>query len=684
MVNFGFHLAASKVEKWDKYYVDYDALRSLAKSSDTRADAFFSSWKLEFDKCNAFYECISREAFTSLLSLRTSNVVASHLCEELPGLCKSFNRGYASADVFSSLSSPQTSFTRLNKRVSEMLDGNLSEASETDAAPLFSAMWGPNCSHSLGHPDGPSLDVLEKALYEVQTTTLQFFQQRRMYCMLNCEALRKLAAKCSKYIEPKLGDHMCCEISMSAMASSLSYDYSAKLLGLARLISDFRRDVDESEEPAVDGIQPKGSACIESTSASSSSGSSSGANIKDSGAGGATRSVSYHRRKLSKEKEKGRHQRRKDGSGSGSRRTATGLSQLESLIDMLTQVPEEVKTRLVAHRGFHSKKDNLDRPLENTIAAYEQAWTAGMAYCECDITLTLDNKLVLCHDSDLFRLAHARGQQGDGRESKAMKPVTQLTFDELYQFPLKNGTYAPLLVDVLQCARRAGPDAQLVIEIKPGADGSQVAATLCYLLCDNRELLRRVAVVMSFDLYIVHNFCRFFEATMEINNAALGRQAEEGSDGSQKLVRPRILFLTKNPDDSGVEHEMSVDWKNQTSEEIKQQLEGYITRGNTSLDGLYVQYHPSMENVDSKASRLLKEMAETHTLGVWGAAKDPDNAKCASMLSTRGFTFINTDLPSSFLRCGLAHYETNNEITTCTDDDHPSSDEGEASYNSDF
>ena len=45
------------------------------------------------------------------------------------------------------------------------------------------------------------------------------------------------------------------------------------------------------------------------------------------------------------------------------------------------------------------------RPIENSLDAYESAWTAGVAYCECDVALTLDEYIVLAHDASLERLA---------------------------------------------------------------------------------------------------------------------------------------------------------------------------------------------------------------------------------------------------------------------------------------
>eukprot|EP00957_Ditylum_brightwellii_P112946 8612640-Ditylum_brightwellii.AAC.1 len=54
---------------------------------------------------------------------------------------------------------------------------------------------------------------------------------------------------------------------------------------------------------------------------------------------------------------------------------------------------------LVGHRGFHSIIDKSDkRPIENSLMAYEAAWTNGIQLCECDIALTADDKLILAHD----------------------------------------------------------------------------------------------------------------------------------------------------------------------------------------------------------------------------------------------------------------------------------------------
>ena len=55
-----------------------------------------------------------------------------------------------------------------------------------------------------------------------------------------------------------------------------------------------------------------------------------------------------------------------------------------------------------------------------------------MKYCECDIALTLDEHLVLCHDVNFKRLALF----DDGQSSRE---IGELTYRELIALPLKSG-----------------------------------------------------------------------------------------------------------------------------------------------------------------------------------------------------------------------------------------------------
>ena len=72
--------------------------------------------------------------------------------------------------------------------------------------------------------------------------------------------------------------------------------------------------------------------------------------------------------------------------------------ELEWLHDMVAGIDPTYIPHMVAHRGFHSPLDRSDvRPLENSLTAYEAAWTNGLHLCECDIALTKDERIILAH-----------------------------------------------------------------------------------------------------------------------------------------------------------------------------------------------------------------------------------------------------------------------------------------------
>ena len=158
--------------------------------------------------------------------------------------------------------------------------------------------------------------------------------------------------------------------------------------------------------------------------------------------------------------------------------------------------PSEL-SNLVAHRGFHSVHDHSHvRPIENSLTAYESAWTSGIHLCECDIALTKDEKLVLAHDETFSRLALNK------HAPESSQKIQDLTFRELMAMPLTSSSRPPLLVDVLRSAETIGDNAQLVIEIKPGNEAA--ATALAQLLADHPEFWSCIAVIMSFDYYTLN------------------------------------------------------------------------------------------------------------------------------------------------------------------------------------
>jgi glycerophosphoryl diester phosphodiesterase len=172
-------------------------------------------------------------------------------------------------------------------------------------------------------------------------------------------------------------------------------------------------------------------------------------------------------------------------------------AEMEWLQRIAQSMDEDELSRLVAHRGFHSIRDYTNRrPIENSLAAYETAWTSGIHLCECDIALTKDEKLILGHDADFSRLALNK------KNPISSKKIQDLTFKELMALPLTSQARPPLLIDVLQSAHHIGDNAQLIIEIKPGNEAA--ATALARLLARYPELIPCVAVIMSFDVYIMH------------------------------------------------------------------------------------------------------------------------------------------------------------------------------------
>lgn len=188
---------------------------------------------------------------------------------------------------------------------------------------------------------------------------------------------------------------------------------------------------------------------------------------------------------------------REDSEAAQARNMQVRMEEIEWLKRLTASLPKDMLRKLVAHRGFHHVQDRNDkRPLENSLSAYETAWTSGIHLCECDIALTKDEKLVLAHDENFTRLAL------DGKSELSGKRVCDLTLKELIAMPLKCGVRPPLLMDVLRSAYAISDHAKLIIEIKPG--NAAAASALARLLIRHPELCSCVEMIMSFDAVTMH------------------------------------------------------------------------------------------------------------------------------------------------------------------------------------
>ena len=100
----------------------------------------------------------------------------------------------------------------------------------------------------------------------------------------------------------------------------------------------------------------------------------------------------------------------------------------------------------VAHRGLH----DLLRP-ENSKAAFEAAVAKDQIF-ECDMHLTKDGRLLVCHDSDLLRMT---GKPGI---------IEELTLAEIQEgYTLPDGSTPPTLEEVFAINHKHLP---MVLELK--------------------------------------------------------------------------------------------------------------------------------------------------------------------------------------------------------------------------
>mmetsp|Transcript_20449 Transcript_20449/g.38030 ORF Transcript_20449/g.38030 Transcript_20449/m.38030 type:complete len:557 (+) Transcript_20449:437-2107(+) len=540
MVRFGAHLEASKLPDWEDSYVDYLGLRDASKNSSTDPEMFAEKWYAELGKCEDHVTKVLKDSTIKLLKLRDTNELACKLGTQLPGLCKETNRG----------------FTFGNKFVGHML-----------ADPDY---WS---SHPTSRVDAEQLHEL----------ILPLFERQHHFCLVNTEALRKLASKVRKYVDTEKAVELECALSISLLANSSSIEFYHKI---REVVFECLRGSDFSD--TEDSLEEVGSP------------------------------ESVPEQRITKRNS-----------------FRAGKSKVKSEFDALCQLVQsftpEVLKHLVAHRGFHSRNDVLSRPLENTIPAYEQAWASGLHYCECDVTLTLDGQVVLSHDHDLRRLAR------HPLSSSAEVPVSKMTYAQLYSLPLKNGTHAPLLSEVLNSAIRTGPHASLVVEIKPGTDGAEVAVALCNMFREHPKLLKRVAVVMSFDLFIIHNFNKFFQAEFAT------------ADPTKEYYAPKVMFLTQNDNPlTRGNGAVSLEWGHKEPEEVLDSIHGYLEQGGSRLDGIYMQMHEDMFEEGSPTARAIKSLSEEYMVGIWGSRKQPDTLERVEVLNSIGASFVNTDLTEGF------------------------------------
>ena len=141
---------------------------------------------------------------------------------------------------------------------------------------------------------------------------------------------------------------------------------------------------------------------------------------------------------------------------------------------------EWIKNNYIAHRGLHNQKYP-----ENTIEAFYNATKNGYDI-EFDLQLTKDNKIVVVHDNNLFRLTGLK------------KKVSKSTYDEIKILTLNStSSTIPMFEELLSSLPK---ETNLMIELKK----SRKNRKLVQLFLETIKKYDFQYVVQSFDPRIVN------------------------------------------------------------------------------------------------------------------------------------------------------------------------------------
>jgi len=289
---------------------------------------------------------------------------------------------------------------------------------------------------------------------------------------------------------------------------------------------------------------------------------------------------------------------------------------------LVQEIPKNtVLPHLVAHRGFHnsSSSKNVEfRPTENGLWAYELAMKLGFGLVECDITMTNNGVLLLCHDEDFMRVSKNKREDIDG-----LKVRSQSSMFLQSNVVLQDGSTPPTLAEALTVCKAFG--GKMVVDIKTEAFGMAERVLDFFIL--NPELLQHV-----------ESFISFGQDTI----CMLARAMKRAFWDAPRL--PKFLLLVAFGEDL------------ETGEkcfrvEDMHELHGIIKQG--ELEGIVLWHdivggHPSLKTV--ALSEEFKIFLEWYDVGICGLpTAGHDCLDYAKRLISEGFVYVNTDLPLDYL-----------------------------------
>ncbi len=112
--------------------------------------------------------------------------------------------------------------------------------------------------------------------------------------------------------------------------------------------------------------------------------------------------------------------------------------------------------KIIGHRGVAGIE------LENTKGSFMRAMNIGLSAVELDVRKTKDNRLVVCHDSDLVKIAHRK------------EKVKDLTLRELQAIELIDGSTLLTLEEALDILEGI----EVIVEIKDEGCGRELYRVL--------------------------------------------------------------------------------------------------------------------------------------------------------------------------------------------------------------
>lgn len=118
------------------------------------------------------------------------------------------------------------------------------------------------------------------------------------------------------------------------------------------------------------------------------------------------------------------------------------------MVNLLKESKMPKPSRVIAHRGWHTKGDGTS---QNSRASIRNAFEAGFYGCETDVHQTIDGYLVVNHDFTIKGVT-----------------INTSTYDMVKDKTLSNGEKVPLLTDFFNIMKNEYPDSptKLVIELK--------------------------------------------------------------------------------------------------------------------------------------------------------------------------------------------------------------------------